>query len=442
MNKLKLILPLIACAALMGMNNTTVTEKASAYKSRIKADEEITTVLTAGSKDAIFTSRASYSFSIKNASDAVQTGKVSYVATTPGGQVVAKESRDVKVSKNSSSTYDFSVPGMKPGFYKINFMVNVSDYDDTTRRVFGIRPEEIRSNHNRPADFDSFWQSSKAELAAVKPEFKMTEKPELGREDRKVYLIEMKSLGDITVRGWLTIPKTNIKNKRFTTFLALPGYQVDLKPMLGQDDDIAIMTLNVRGQGNSRDVIHPKRLDYISLNVDDKNKYVLRGAIMDCVRAMDFIYSRPELDPNRIEVSGGSMGGFLASALAGLDSRAKLISAQNPILSDIRNLTDQDDWPMYDLRKYAGEKGIKFDKVLDNLDYFDIKNFAQNIQTPILVGIGLLDHLAPPNNEYAFYNNIPKKYKDIMVFKDLGHEVPMTYVLEEGHRMRDVFGLF
>jgi cephalosporin-C deacetylase-like acetyl esterase len=163
---------------------------------------------------------------------------------------------------------------------------------------------------------------------------------------------------------------------------------------------------------------------------------------MDCIRAIDFIYSRPELDPKRIEVSGGSLGGFFAAAVAGLDNRVQLISSQNPILSDIRNLADQEDWPMYDLHKYAGEKGVKFDKVLDNLDYFDIKNFAQNIQTPILLGIGLLDHLAPPNNEYAFYNLIPGKYRRIMVFKDLGHEVATTYVLKDGHMMRDKFGLF
>jgi cephalosporin-C deacetylase-like acetyl esterase len=419
-----------------------ITGSANAITTVHKADQEISTTLIAGSKDAIFNGLASYTFNVKNATDVPQTGTVSYIAVTPTGVTVAKESRKVNLSKHSSASYDFTVPEQKPGFYKINFMINVSDYDDTTRRVFGIRPEEIQSQHGRPADFDSFWQNTKSELATVKPQFKMTEKAEQETENRKVYLIEMRSLDNITVRGWLTIPKTTIRNRRFTTLLALPGYQVDLKPMLGEDNDIAIITLNVRGQGNSRDVIHPKRPDYISLNAEDKNKYVLRGAIMDCIRAIDFIYSRPELDPKRIEVSGGSLGGFLAAAVAGLDNRVQLVSSQNPILSDIRNLPDQEDWPLYDLHKYAGEKGIKFDKILDNLDYFDIKNFAQNIQIPILLGIGLLDHLAPPNNEYAFYNLIPQKHRGIMVFKDLGHEVPMTYVLKDGHMMRDKFGLF
>jgi len=414
--------------------------KATVHKP--KAGDEVSTTLVTGSKDGIFSSRASYTFNVKNATDAPQTGTVSYIAVTPAGVTVAKESRMVNLSKHSNNSFDFTVPEQKPGFYKINFMINVSDYDDTTRRVFGVRPEEIQSQHGRPADFDSFWQTTKNELATVKPQFKMTEKTEQETENRKVYLIEMRSLDNITVRGWLTIPKTTIRNRRFTTLLALPGYQVDLKPMLGEDNDIAIITLNVRGQGNSRDVIHPKRPDYISLNAEDKNKYVLRGAIMDCIRTIDFIYSRPELDPKRIEVSGGSLGGFLAAAVAGLDNRVQLVSSQNPILSDIRNLPNQEDWPMYDLHKYAGEKGIKFDKVLDNLDYFDIKNFAQNIQTPILLGIGLLDHLAPPNNEYAFYNLIPGKYRRIMVFKDLGHEVPTAYIMKDGHMMRDKFALF
>jgi cephalosporin-C deacetylase len=111
---------------------------------------------------------------------------------------------------------------MKPGFYKINFMINVSDYDDTTKRVFGIKPKEIRSNHPRPKDFDSFWQTAKDELATVAPNYKITEKPELEKTHRQVYLFEMKSLDDITVRGWLTIPKGSSKNRKFRFLWACP----------------------------------------------------------------------------------------------------------------------------------------------------------------------------------------------------------------------------
>jgi cephalosporin-C deacetylase len=435
--KYTFILPFVALIICVSMI------KANAGTMHHKADEEVVTNLVAHSSDGIFNSNASYTFEVKNTYHTNQEGTVSYVVTTPAGKQVANNSVNVKISKNSNSSYNFTIPAMKPGFYKINFMINVSDYDDTTRRVFGIRPKEIRSNYARPADFDSFWQTAKTELAAVKPNYKVTEKPGLEKDNRRVFLFEMKSLDDITVRGWLTIPKGSNKNRKFPVFVGLPGYQVDLRPMLGEDEDLAILTINVRGQGNSRDVIHPKREDYITLNIEDKNKYVLRGAIMDCIRTIDFICSRPDLDADRIEISGGSMGGFLAAALAGLDNRVKLVSAQNPILCDIRNLVGVVEWPVYDIKKYANDKpGVSFAKLLDNLDYFDIKNFAQNIRTPITVGIGLLDHLAPPANQFAFYNNVSSKYGRISIYKDLGHEVPRSFLDEDGHRMRDMFGLF
>ena len=437
LNKLKYIFILFISSCMVSIGFAGNAKPAS------KADEEVVTKLVAHSDDGIFNSNASYTFEVKNTYHTDQTGRVAYVVTTPAGKPLLRDSISVKISKNSSNSYNFTIPAMKPGFYKINFMINVSDYDDTTKRVFGIRPKEIRSSHPRPVDFDSFWQTAKSQLAAVKPNYKVTEKPELEKDNRRVFLFEMKSLDDITVRGWLTIPKGSSKNRRFPVFVGLPGYQVDLKPMLGEDEDLAIITINVRGQGNSRDVIHPKRPDYITLNIEDKNKYVLRGAIMDCIRTIDFICSRPDLDSTRIEISGGSMGGFLAVALAGLDNRIKLVSAQNPILGDIRDLAGVAEWPINDIKEYvANRPTLSYNKVMDNLDYFDIKNFAPNIRSSIMVGMGLLDHLAPPANSFVFYNNIPSKYATIRIYKDLGHEVPKSFLDEDGHKMRDVFGLF
>jgi cephalosporin-C deacetylase len=163
---------------------------------------------------------------------------------------------------------------------------------------------------------------------------------------------------------------------------------------------------------------------------------------MDCVRAIDFLCSRKDIDHGKILVSGGSMGGFLAIATAAVDKRVKLCSAQNPIMSDVHDLVGEVDWPIKDIKKYVATKpGLTLEKVLDNLDYYDTKNFATNITCPIVVGIGLLDPIVPPNNAYAVYNNITAK-KHIIIFRDLGHEVGATYKNYEGRWMRDTFGLF
>jgi cephalosporin-C deacetylase-like acetyl esterase len=438
--------PLSVVGLILGLTAICGQAKAANFqvpaKSNTKADNDVSTELIAHDKNAIFNESAYYTFEVKNPTDADQEGTVSYLVTTEKGEKLFDKKINVKIARNSNESYDFHIPDLKPGFYKINFMVNVSDYDDTTRRAFGIRPEEIRSEYQRPADFDQFWENAKAELAKVQPDFKITPLPKQNTENREVFLIEMKSLDNYTIRGYMTVPKTKNKNRKFAVLLGLPGYQVSLDPMLGLDNDLAIITLNVRGQGNSRDEINTRRDEYISYRVEDRDKYVMRGVIMDCVRCIDFIYSRPNLIHDDILVSGGSMGGYLALAVAGVDKRVNLCSAQNPILCDIRGLVGEVDWPISAFKKYvATQPGLTMDKVLNNLDYYDARNFAQNIKCPTLMGIGLLDPFAPPNNEYAAYNVLGGK-KRMMAFKDLAHEITEKYKDLEGRWMRDTFALF
>ena len=409
---------------------------------KTRPEGDVTTELDIRDGDGIFNGPASFTFSVKNTLDADQNGKISYLLTDENGDKVRAKTITVKIGKNSSASYNFIITNLKTGFYKLNLMINVSDYDDTTRRVFGIRPKEIQSEHPRPADFDQFWQKTKDELAKVKPDFKVTPMPKLNTENRDVYEIQMRSLGNYLIRGYMTIPKTKNKKRKFSVLLGLPGYQVDLEPIVGLDDDLAIITLNTRGQGTSRGEIDTRRDEFISYRIENKNTYVMRGVIMDCIRCVDFIYSQPNLQHDNILATGGSMGGYLALAVAGLDNRVNLCSAQNPILCDIRGLQGEVDWPISSIKKYvATQPGLTMDKVLDNLDYFDGKNFAMNINCPTIMGIGLLDPFAPPNNEFATYNLIPGK-KRIMVFKDLGHEISEKYKNLEGRWMRDAFALF
>lgn len=403
---------------------------------------EISTVLTAADKNAIFKDKAKYTFEVSNTTKADQLGKVSYTVTTEKGEQLFEDSVKVNIPKKSVKKYNFILPSKGVGFYKVNFMINVSDYDDTTRRVFGIRPEEISSRYKKPADFELFWQKTKNELAQVKPNFRVVAMPKLDKDNRHVYLIEMQSLGNITIRGWMTVPVNRNKDKKFAVLLGLPGYQVTLNPLTGLDPDLAIITLNVRGQGNSRGPVNTPRDEYIVYHIEDKYKYVMRGAIADCLRAVDFICAQPNLRHDQILVSGGSMGGFLSIATASLDKRVKLCSAQNPILCDIRGMVGAVKWPISAMQQYVGtQPGLSFNTILDNMDYYDVKNFASNLSCPTIMGIGLLDPFAPPDNEYAGYNNI-KAAKRIMVFKDLGHEITTAYKELEGRWMRDAFGLF
>lgn len=71
---------------------------------------------------------------------------------------------------------------------------------------------------------------------------------------------------------------------------------------------IAALRFDFRGSGDSE---------------GDFAEMTLEGEISDAIKALDFLSERPELDPNRIGVLGLSMGGTVAAAVTGRDSRVK-----------------------------------------------------------------------------------------------------------------------
>ena len=172
---------------------------------------EVEPTLTTPSKDAIFSKAAVYKLAVKNTYNLAQEGTVSYLVTTEKGDSVKSQVIKVNIPKKSASNYNFNIDGLKSGFYKVKFMVNVSYYDDTIPKAFGIRPEEIRSEYTKPADFDSFWANNKAELANIPGDFKMIPLPDSTKEGRQVFRIEMRSLDSVIVRGYLTMPEKRKK---------------------------------------------------------------------------------------------------------------------------------------------------------------------------------------------------------------------------------------
>src|ERR1035437_2211823 len=84
----------------------------------------VTTVLKPHSSDGIFSSTASYTFQVTNNYKNAESGKISYVVTTETGKKVKADSIHIKIGGKVLSNYDFEIPGLKAGFYKINFMIN------------------------------------------------------------------------------------------------------------------------------------------------------------------------------------------------------------------------------------------------------------------------------------------------------------------------------
>src|ERR1700744_461057 len=92
-----------------------------------KSGKEVSTTLIPGSKTGTFDEKARFTYVVNNPTGDEQTGKVSYQVFTMKDEKLSGQTIPVKIGKNSSGRYDFDIPEPQAGFYKVNFMVNVTD---------------------------------------------------------------------------------------------------------------------------------------------------------------------------------------------------------------------------------------------------------------------------------------------------------------------------
>ncbi|MCK9561043.1 MAG: acetylxylan esterase [Candidatus Marinimicrobia bacterium] len=360
---------------------------------------------------------------IRNASSESFEGKLSLTIKSDFGEKILSQDCKASLKNNSAKKYSFMLKNLKPGFYSGLVHFESEGWNKMHKFALAIDPEKIISPVDAQADFEEFWQKARAELAQVDPQFKIIRQDKLCTDKRDYFLVEMRSLGNVLIRGWYSVPK---KSGKFPAFLHVQGYSSEMQPTsLVTDDDFVSFGLNVRGHGNSRDEINPGFPGFLLYHLEDKNEYIYRGAYMDCVRAMDFLCSRPEVDASRIIVEGQSQGGALSFVTAALDAdRVRLCVPGVPFLSDFPDYFKVASWPGNEFIQYVKDHPeTNWEEVYRTLSYFDIKNLAPKIKAPLFMLVGLMDETCPPHINFAAYNNLncPKEF---VAYPYSGHGLP------------------
>ena len=350
------------------------------------------------------------------ASERGASGKLTLAIATDKGFELDYQEHSYNIAPGEPYQVQFLVDNLDAGFYIATL------YDDGVKFKsfnFGVRPDDISSPRDAKSDFWSFWQQSLKELAAVEPEYKLTLDAKLSGRLRNVYVVEMKSWGGETIRGYWAVPKT--EGKKYPVVVTYMGYNAPVwAPNGNSNGDRVEFILSVRGQGLNKP--YNSYGEWMCYGLDNKENYYYRGAFLDTIRAIDFVCSRPESDTRCILLEGGSQGGALTLAAASLDSRVVGAAPYVPFLSDFRDYFDIVDWPASTYFAQAKRLGMSNDEMFDVLTYFDIKNLAEHITCPVLMGFGLQDVICPPHTNFAGYNAI-KAPKEWIVFPDKGHNI-------------------
>ncbi len=417
--------------AILTISNNAFCQDVDPFKDDVKDIPSFNIVIKASQKESLFkTSKVKYLIKLVNKNSEAQEGTVKIEVRTDKGKLVSGIKYEVSVAPNSTTYLKPKFTIKDPGFYDLWVTAGLSSYDDTIRNVFGVKAKSLNTTVHKPDDFMDFWNNALKELRGVDPKYSIRVDSAQSTSSHNVYLVTMHSIGGAIVHGWLSVPKVA---GHYPVLVGLPGYKVILKPLYG--DEFITFQFNIRSSKPKGEVLQDKEWDYTLINIDNKDNYIYRGAYMDCIRAIDFLYTFRDfgVDTSRIAVSGGSQGGALALVVAALDHRVKACIADNPIYCDIHNLLEISEkrnpieWPVNRYKSYLQQSpGLTMKNILNTMDYYDPQNFTPMIQCPVLLGLGLLDKLAPPATIFAAYNKLNdavKEKSETYSFYRLAHEV-------------------
>lgn len=268
-------------------------------------------------------------------------------------------------------------------------------------------PETFVSSVQRPPDFDDFWNQLLAEVAEIPLNPSMDHVPMRSTDEVDVYEIGYDSLDNVRVAGWYCVPKGSYLPAPYPGLLIVPGYVSEpTLPKSWARQGYAAIGVAPRGKLRSNAQYNPGYPGLLVDNIVDRNTYAYRGFYIDACRAADFALTRPEIDKSRIGVHGSSQGGALTITTAAL--RPDVIAcgaAGAPYLCgflEAAALTHS--YPYEEINEYLRLHREREEQVRETLEYFDGINFAPMISAPMLVYIGLVDDVCPPETGYAVYN--------------------------------------
>ncbi|HET6860886.1 MAG TPA: acetylxylan esterase [Streptomyces sp.] len=277
--------------------------------------------------------------------------------------------------------------------------------------LVGYRPESTA-----PDDFDDFWRRTLADARSLDGSVK-TERvtAQYGLHTVEVDDVRFPGWNGEPVSAWLLRPR-GVEGPLpvVVTYIGYCGGRgLPTEHLFWSAAGYAELVVDSRGQGRDtpdRDAGEATQWveGVMTRGIDSPENYYYRRLMTDCVRAVDAVAHLPGLDSSRIVLAGGSQGGGLALAVAGLSgNRVAAVMPDVPFLCHFRKAAQTaQEGPYLEIVKYLRwHSPHRVRPAFDTLDYFDGVNFARRATAPALFSVALMDPVCPPQTVYAAFNS-------------------------------------
>jgi cephalosporin-C deacetylase len=303
---------------------------------------------------------------------------------------------------------------------------------------------DFRPDVREPDDFDAFWTKTLAESRAAGADRPVRREP----ADTPVTGLVIEDLtfpgfGGEPVKAWLTRPlrQHGREGETLPTVVEYNGYNGG-RGLPGERVGWALagfvhVFMDTRGQGSGWGSggdtpdphgSGPAQFGWMTRGIEDPADHYYRRVYTDAARLLDAVRGLPEVDPARVAVTGGSQGGGIAIAAAGL------VPDVWAVLPDVaflcaweRAIQVATSDPFTELTRYLAVHRDQREAVLTTASYLDGVNFAKRITAPALFSVALMDDVVPPSTTFAAFNALGSADKHIEVYPENGHEGGQTY---------------
>jgi len=329
--------------------------------------------------------------------------EVALHVTSSTGAVVHKTRLPLSCAAHGMATLNWTVTPPAPDFYVLTARANLSGAWKEYETTFGYDAARIAPAITAPADYADYWARVVAEAKAGG--VKLTRLEDRGRSTGTVivYRIGLQAEG-FTCFGWLAAPKFP---GRYPGLLLIPGERVrTITPNAALADcGFVVMTIEPTGQAVDGPIKPLITTAFTALH--DPAAVGLRAVTVRYLQALDALATVPEADPNRLAVTGVSLGGALAMLLAARDERVQALAPDVPYFCYIEQGKQAAIWPYAEVREYLEAHPAQQDAVWTTLRYFDAGNAVAQLTCPTLISAGINDTVSRPANIYGLYNRLP-----------------------------------
>lgn len=379
----------------------------------------VTITLAADRADALYHpgEQATFTASVMQNGKPVTDGELQLRLSREGGDAtIARETFDLSAGGPMKISGTLGDPSFL--YCQARLTRNVGNAQTTTAWTSaGYDVDKITPATPMPQDFEAFWKDTLAKARQLPVDVNLQEIKSLSNAKATYYRFSISTLNDERVYGFLGIPTGP---GPFPAVAMYPGLGSGvLKPIdLGLTSrGVITMMMNVHKYEVPDTREEAERLAkqyatehgatiYASVGANAREAYHFYTVLAGFCRALDYLCARDDWDRKHLVVMGGSQGGFLTMAMAGLNpDKVTLGIASVPGNSDTSRNRDE------------AERAARAGMV-----YYDSANFARLVRCPIQVCVGFRDGSCPPPNVLGAYNSIPNKSKKLIMAPSVGHE--------------------